>query len=131
MFEGFGWKYDPTNPLSKEEQKKAWQEQSHKNILVKKGADAFELEKKALTKEEKKARWRVDTTGKTAKALDAITGGIADKKKKIESEASYIMNYGGNTLGGASDLEPLSAINIVMTTAKAKCGIFLSLFFDD
>ena len=50
---------DPTNPLSREEQKKAWQSQSHKNVLVKKTLKALEIEKKEMTKEEKVARWKV------------------------------------------------------------------------
>ena len=32
---------DPTNPLSREEQKKAWQEQGHKNVLAKDTMEAF------------------------------------------------------------------------------------------
>ena len=124
--EAFGWKYDPNNPLNKEEQKKAWQDQSHKNVLAKKAVDAFLIEKKPLTMEEKKARWKADATGKKAFCVDALT--VSDKKKKVESEANYIMNYGGrSSLSTANDLEPLTAINIVMTTAKAKCGISLLL----
>ena len=47
---------DPTSPLSREEQqKKAWQAQSNKNILAKKSAKAFEIEKKPSTKKEKKS----------------------------------------------------------------------------
>ena len=55
---------DPSNPLNKEEQKKAWQSQSSRNVLIKKGAKAFEIEKIPLTKEQKKAKWKADTTGK-------------------------------------------------------------------
>ena len=36
---------DPTNPLNREEQRKAWQAQSQVNVLVKKTAKAFEIEK--------------------------------------------------------------------------------------
>ena len=128
--EAFGWQYDPTNPLNKEEQKKAWQAQAHKNALIKKSANAFEIEKIELTKEEKKARWKADSTGLAAKALNALT--ITDKKKKTESEAEYIVNYmvrndhsAGLTFGLSKDLEPLSNMNIVMDTAKAYCGILL------
>ena len=47
---------DPTSPLSREEQqKKAWQAQSNKNILAKKSAKAFEIEKLPTTKKEKKS----------------------------------------------------------------------------
>ena len=55
---------DPTNPLNKEQQKKAWQDQSSRNVLIKKGAKAFEIEKIPLTKEQKKAKWKADKTGK-------------------------------------------------------------------
>ena len=47
---------DPTSLLSREEQqKKAWQAQSNKNILAKKSAKAFEVEKLPSTKKEKKS----------------------------------------------------------------------------
>ena len=82
------------------------------------------IEKKPLTLEEKKARWKADATGKKAFCVEALT--VSDKKKKVESEANYIMNYGGrSSLNTANDLEPLTAINIVMTTAKAEYGILL------
>ena len=46
---------DPTSPLNREEQqKKAWQAQSNKNILAKKSAKAFAIEKLPSTKKEKK-----------------------------------------------------------------------------
>ena len=46
---------DPSSPLTREEQqKKAWQAQSNKNVLAKKSAKAFEIEKLPSTKKEKK-----------------------------------------------------------------------------
>ena len=33
--ESFGWNYDPSNPLNKEEQKKAWLSQSERNVNAK------------------------------------------------------------------------------------------------
>ena len=50
--------------MNKEQQKKAWQDQSSRNVLIKKGAKAFEIEKIPLTKEQKKAKWKADKTGK-------------------------------------------------------------------
>ena len=50
--------------MNKEEQKKAWQAQSSRNVLAKKTAEAFKIEKIPLTKEEKKAKWKADSTGK-------------------------------------------------------------------
>ena len=49
--------------MNKEEQKKAWQAQSSRNVLAKKTAEAFKIEKMPLTKEEKKAKWKADSTG--------------------------------------------------------------------
>ena len=69
--DAFGWEYDPNNPLGKEEQKKAWQDSGQKSGMLKKGANAFALEKKVLTTEEKKAKWKagVNPAGIAAKAL--------------------------------------------------------------
>ena len=39
--EAFGWEYDPDNPLNKEEQRKAWQEQSHRNVMSKNTIEAM------------------------------------------------------------------------------------------
>ena len=39
--EGFGWSYDPDNPLNKEEQKKAWIAQSEKNVNAKTAIEAM------------------------------------------------------------------------------------------
>ena len=50
--------------MNKEEQKKAWQAQSSRNVLAKKTVKAFEIEKIPLTKEEKKAKWKAESTGK-------------------------------------------------------------------
>jgi hypothetical protein len=72
--------------LNKEEQKKAWQAQSSRNVLAKKTAEAFKIEKIPLTKEEKKAKWKVDSTGKV----------IATKyyKQKVEGiRASKVLLY--------------------------------------
>ena len=56
MLTFFTFLKDPTSPLSREEQqKKAWQAQSNKNILAKKSAKAFEIEKLSSTKKEKKS----------------------------------------------------------------------------
>ena len=113
---------DPTNPLNREEQRKAWQAQSQVNVLVKKTAKAFEIEKIPLTKEQKKAKWKTDSTGKAAKALDAFS--FLEKKKETQTEADNIVNRmlgtqgGSTTLGMAMDLEPLATIHIVMDTAK-------------
>ena len=55
MLTFFTFQKDPTSPLSREEQqKKAWQAQSNKNILAKKSAKAFENEKLSSTKKDKK-----------------------------------------------------------------------------
>ena len=65
MLTFFTFQKDPTSPLSREEQqKKAWQAQSSRNVLAKKTAEAFKIEKIPLTKEEKKAKWKADSTGK-------------------------------------------------------------------
>ena len=39
--ESFGWNYDPSNPLNKEEQKKAWISQSQKNVNAKTAIEAM------------------------------------------------------------------------------------------
>ena len=39
--EGFGWSYDPDNPLNKEEQKKAWLAQSERNVNAKTAIEAM------------------------------------------------------------------------------------------
>ena len=44
--ESFGWNYDPSNPLNKEEQKKAWLSQSQKNVKVKTAIEALGWEQK-------------------------------------------------------------------------------------
>ena len=93
-----GWQYDVNDARSEDEQKKAWQVQSQKNILVKKTVNAFGyVEKKPLTKEEKKAKWKADTTGLVAKTLGALT--MAGKKKETESAAMSILDYSkGNVI---------------------------------
>ena len=85
-------------------------------------------EKKPLTEEEKKANmniWRKekDQTGKAAAACNAFS----EKKKAAESEGEYIVNSFKRSMGVSrpDDLPPMSAVNIVMTTAKATCVILL------
>ena len=39
--DSFGWNYDPSNPLNKEEQKKAWLSQSQKNVKAKTAIEAL------------------------------------------------------------------------------------------
>ena len=120
--DAFGWEYDPSNPLGKEEQKKVWQASGTSASLVKKGANAFGIEKKESTKEEKKAKWMKGggTLGLASKGLGALT--FKDNKKKAQSEAYNIMDKcktTGMTFGVANELVPLSQLKITMDTAKA------------
>ena len=39
--ESFGWNYDPSNPLNKEEQKKAWLAQRERNVNAKTAIEAM------------------------------------------------------------------------------------------
>ena len=68
--------------------------------------------------------WKSDNTKKIASAASAFS----TKKEKTESEGDYIVNYFKRAAdpNAADDLEPMAAINIVMTTAKAKCGISIT-----
>ena len=84
--DAFGWDYDPSNPLSREEQREKWQQQAEKNVLVKKSAKAFEKE---LSAEEKKAKWKADKTGLVAKTLGALTH--VEKKKVTQKQADYML----------------------------------------
>mgnify|MGYP001215763510 CR=1 FL=1 len=65
--------------------------------------------------------WKSDNTKKIA----SVASAFSTKKEKTESEGDYIVNYFKRAAdpNAADDLEPMAAINIVMTTAKAKCGI--------
>ena len=109
--------------LGKEEQKKVWQASGTSASLVKKGANAFGIEKKESTKEEKKAKWMKGggTLGLASKGLGALT--FKDNKKKAQSEAYNIMDKcktTGLTFGVANDLVPLSQLKqCTMDTAKA------------
>ena len=89
---------------------------------MQKGANAFALEKKESTKEEKKAKWMKGggTLGLASKGLGALT--FKDNKKKTQNEAYNIMDKcktTGLTFGVANDLVPLSQLKITMDTAKA------------
>ena len=56
-----------------------------------------------------------------------VSNAFAEVKKTTEKEADYIMNKitGSAARVPADDLEPLVAINIVMTTAKANWDILI------
>ena len=82
--------------------------------------------KAPLTEEEKLAK--VMTMKQTGKAKQAANA-FADVKKTTEKEADYIMNkITGAAQVPADDLQPLVAINIVMTTAKANWDILIHFF---
>ena len=68
--------------------------------------------------------WKSDNTKKIA----SVASAFSTKKEKTESEGDYIVNYFKRAAdpNAADDLEPMAAINIVMTTAKAKCGISIT-----
>ena len=112
-----GWQYDVNDSRGEEEQKKAWQVQSQKNVLAKKTVNAFKIEKKPLTKEEQKAKWKADTTGLVAKTLGALT--IAGKKKETESAAMSILDYSkGNACMTFGVAWEMGKSIIVIDTAK-------------
>ena len=68
--------------------------------------------------------WKSDNTKKIA----SVASAFSTKKEKTETEGDYIVNYFKRSAdpNAADDLEPMAAINIVMTTAKAKCGISIT-----
>ena len=61
--------------------------------------------------------WKSDNTKKIASAANAFS----TKKENTESEGDYIVNYFKRSAdpNAAGELEPMAAVNIVMTTAKA------------
>ena len=69
--------------MNKEEQKKAWQAQSSRNVLAKKTAEAFKIEKIPLTKEEKKAKWKADSTGKAIDTKNCRWKGLGLRVSKV------------------------------------------------